>query len=90
MASSFVVMICFRFHDVANPESEPANCWAVRSLGRSDSCLATDIVDELLIPGPVIWKVAKKWPSGFGCKKANECKSLAKMAARVGIEPTTK
>jgi hypothetical protein len=40
--------------------------------------------------GEGIGKVAKKWPSGFGQKKANKCKSLAKMAARVGIEPTTK
>ena len=35
-------------------------------------------------------QVALYWPSRFGRKKANECKSLAKMAARVGIEPTTK
>ena len=35
-------------------------------------------------------KVAQFWPRRFGHKKANECKSLAKMAARVGIEPTTK
>jgi len=35
-------------------------------------------------------KVAQFWPRRFGRKKANECKSLAKMAARVGIEPMTK